>query len=280
MKTFRNMLALSFIGLYLTSCSSTFYQVYKTEAVGNLITTTNSLIYEDDNCRVSYNLWGEGGDAGFQFYNKTDQEITVNLEDSFFIINGIAHDYYQDRVFTTSTGAAASNSKSGSASTSVAGVNYLNLIQNNSSQVTSSAGIVTSSGYSTAYNETRTINIPAKTSKIISEYTINRTVFRDCDLLRYPSKNKIKTQSFSKANSPIVFSNRISYKVGITDEPIKFENEFYITEITNYPESEILESKSAEFCGQKSPSKSKYFKNVSADKFYIKYSKGTNKWRH
>jgi len=39
--------------------------------------------------------------------------------------------------------------------------------------------------------------------------------------------------------------------VGESAEPIQFENEFYVSEITNYPENEIVDSKYAEFCGEK-----------------------------
>jgi len=53
-----------------------------------------------------------------------------------------------------------------------------------------------------------------------------------------------------------------------------------VTEMTNYPEIEMYDSDYREYCGQKSVSKSKYFKDVSADKFYITYKKGTDSWKH
>ncbi len=83
-----------------------------------------------------------------------------------------------------------------------------------------------------------------------------------------------------KRKSPLVFSNRITYSVGQSDNFIKFENEFYVTEITNYPESKMFEFDYREYCGQKSTASSKFYKNVSADKFYIKYKKGTDPWKH
>ena len=112
------------------------------------------------------------------------------------------------------------------------------------------------------------------------EYNIKQSLFRDCDLYKYPNKNHIKTKSFTKSDSPLVFSNRIAYTVGQTGNLIKFENGFYITEISNYPESELVESKYDEYCRQKSMTKIKYFKDVSPDKFYIKYSKGEDSWIH
>ncbi|QAA80558.1 hypothetical protein EI546_01905 [Aequorivita sp. H23M31] len=280
MKTITKTIAFAFFALLLTSCTTTYYQVYKAKPIDNFTTTDSNLVYEDDNCKVSYNLWGDGGDVGFEFYNKTNEEIFVNLEESFFIVNGVAHDYYKKRIFTKSASSGATSSKSISTSKSVTGINYLNLIQNNIIEASASTGQVSSSGYSTAYYEQNVLHIPAKTSKFISEYSINERLYRDCDLFKYPTKSQIKTKSFSKVDSPIVFSNRISYTVGRSAEPIKFVNEFYVTEVTNYPEGEIIESKGSEYCGEKSVTKRKYFKDVSPDKFYIRYPKVNEKFKH
>jgi len=54
-----------------------------------------------------------------------------------------------------------------------------------------------------------------------------------------------------KDDSPFVFSNRITYRVGDSVEPVQFENEFYVSEITNYPEKEIMDYDYDEFCGEK-----------------------------
>ena len=139
---------------------------------------------------------------------------------------------------------------------------------------------MSSSGYSVSYNEEKIICIPSKTSKIISEYYITESLLRDCDLFKYPTKKQITSKTFSKEQSPLVFSNRIAYSTSQNDNLIKFENGFYVTEISNYPESEMVELKYDEYCGQKSMTITKNFKNVSADKFYIKYSKGLDTWKH
>lgn len=265
MKT-KKILFPALIAMMLTSCVSTsFFQVYKAVPSDKLVTKDNLLVYEDENCKVSYNLWDEGGNIGFQFFNKTDKNIYLNLEESFFILNGVAYNYYRNRVFATK---------------SVTGINYLDLIQTNRISATNTIGLMASSGFSVSYNEEKIVCIPSKTSKIISEYNINESLFRDCDLFKYPTKKRIKSKTFSKEQSPLVFSNRIAYSIGQTDNLIKFENEFYVTEISNYPESEMFESKYDEYCGQKSLTMTKYFKNVSADRFYIKYSKGKATWKH
>lgn len=280
MKTKLNLIFTAIIAVLLTSCATSFYQVYKAVPTDKSIKPDNYLIYEDDNCKLSYDFWGEGGNIGFYIYNKTNENIYLNLEQSFFVFNGIAYDYYKNRVYTHSTSAGATSSKATTASKSVTGINYLDLLQTNRIQASNSIGVMTSSGFSISYNEEKVICIPSKTSKIITEYNINESLYRDCDLFKYPTKKQIKSKSFTKSDSPIIFSNRITYTVGQSDKQIKFENEFYISEISNYPENEMFESKYDEYCGQKSTTKTKYFKDVSPDKFYIKYSKGNDIWKH
>lgn len=279
MKT-KNILFFALIAMMLTSCVSTYFQVYKAVPSDKLVVKDSLLVYEDESCKVSYNLWGEGGNIGFQFFNKTDKNIYLNLEESFFILNGVSYDYYRNRVFTSSTSSGATTSRGATATKSVTGLNYLDLIQTNRISATNTVGLMTSSGFSVSYNEKKIVCIPSKTSKIISEYNINESIFRDCDLFKYPTKKQVKTKTFSKEQSPLVFSNRIAYTIGQTDSFIKFENEFYVTEISNYPESEMFESKYDEFCGQISPIKTKYFKNASADRFYIKYTRRQDPWKH
>jgi hypothetical protein len=274
MKT-KNILLITLVSLMITSCVSTsYFQVYKTEPSDKLVVKDNLLVYEDENCKVTYNLWSDGGNIGFQFFNKTEKNIYLNLEESFFILNGVSYNYFRNRVFTSSISSGTTASRGVTAAKSSTGLNYLDLIQTNRISANNTLGSMTSSGFSVSFSEEKKICIPSKTSKIISEYKINESLFRDCDLFKYPKKKQIKSKTFSKEKSPLVFSNRIAYSIGQDEKIMKFENEFYVSEITNYPESEMYNSKNDEFCGQKSTTIVKYFKNVSADKFYIKYNRG------
>lgn len=281
MKRKMSLILTAMIAVLLTSCVTTsFYQVYKAVPSDNSIIKDNYLVYEDENCKVSYNFWSEGGNIGFLFYNKTDNNVYLNLNESFFVLNGVAYDYFKNRVFTHSTSSGATSSSAATASKSVTGINFLDLLQTNRIQATSGVGLMSSSGYSVSFNEEKYVCVPAKTSKMITEYKINDYLYRDCDLFKYPTKKQVKSKSFTKIESPIIFSNRITYTIEQSEEKVKFENEFYVSEISNYPEGEIFESKYDEFCGQKSTTTTRYFKNVSPDKFYIKYTKGTDPWKH
>jgi len=277
----KNLFFAALITITLASCrTSSFYQVYKVAPDDKITLKENLLVYEDENCKVSYNLWSQNGNIGFVFQNTTDKNIFLNMEESFFILNGIASNYYQNREFSNTTSSGTSVSHGANATRSVTGANYLDLILTNRFSISGSVGVTNSAGHSVSYIEEKNVCIPAMTSKIITEFTINESLFRDCALFKYPKKNQIKSRSFSKSESPLVFSNRIVYTVGQTGNPVRFENEFFATQITNFPESEITEKKADEFCGQKDMGQTKSFKNVSPDKFYIKYNKGQDAWKH
>lgn len=278
MKTKKTLYVFGIV-LLMSSCATTsFYQVYNVKPTNESITNVEELFFEDDNCKISYNLWENGGNIGFNFYNKTDKNVYVRLNESNFILNGFAYDYFKNRTFTTSESKSASALNTSTGSVAVTGINVYNNIQTNQAKSSSSANISSSVGFAVSIKEDSIICIPPKTTKRISEYSINNALIRNCDLFKYPRKKEIKTKAYSAEKSPIVFSNRITYEINGSLKLV--ENEFFVSEITNYPESEFLESKYDEYCGQKTYNQTKYYKFYDIDKFYIKYSKGQDTWKH
>jgi len=269
-------------GLFiLTSCNTTFYQVYKVTPADNKVTKKNNgLVYEDANCIVTYNLWGENGDFSFTFYNKTNDPIYIHMGESFYINKDRAYNYYKDREFSSSRGSAVSSSQTNNISSTVFGLNYFGLPQATKAGKSKTVNVEGISTTSVTRKEELIITIPPKTYKVIDEYQINSLVYRDCDLFLYPSRNQIKTLNFNESNSPIVFSNSINYTVGESTEPIHFVNTFYVSEIGNYPESEITEKSRETICNQKLISPSLYIKDTGVDKFYIRYTKGSSRLTH
>ncbi len=265
------------ISILLMSCTVTsYYQIYKASPTDNTTFKNDKLVYEDDNCKVSYNLWADGGNIGFRFYNKTDKNLFLNMDQCFFILNGVSYNYFQDRVFTNTQSSGTNAAHSATASKSFAGINYSNLFQSNNIAASSSVAVISTSGHSVSFKEEKIVCIPSMTSKIISEYSINKSLYRDCDLLKFPSEKRVKKLSYTKANSPFVFSNRITYTVGESTNPIKFENAFYVSEISNNPEDAVIDNKPEEFCREKSSQTYKQFKNIASDMFYLTYTKGND----
>ena len=266
--------------LTLFSCRTTFYQVYRAVPSDRSMANKDAFVYEDENCEVTYNLWSHGGNMGFGFFNKTKENIFLNLDECFFVRNDVASDYYLEREFTQSSNIGSKSSRKKELSAALTGLNYLGLIQSNQAAAEVSESQMTSSGSSVSFKEKKIITIPPGTLKFISEYNITESLYRDCDLLKYPRRKQVKTLHFRKDDSPFVFSNRITYRVGESAEPVQFENQFYISEITNYPEKEIVKEDYDEFCGEKSMEKYNFFKIKSPDRFYILYLKNFHDTKH
>jgi len=250
---------LPFLALLLTSCAVTnYYQVYKTNTDNGLL-DKNKIVFEDNNCSVYYNLWAEGGNVGFNIYNKTKSDLTVDLTKTFFVLNGVAYEYYQNRTFSKLP-------SSWSALTTYNSPHYY-YWHYNPSEITGT----NSTSFSISYIEKQQLTIPPKTQANVSEYQVVSTRYINCDLLKYPTSNTIKTVKFDKSNSPFVFYNLITYYTN--SDTLRLENKFYVSEITNYPSTEMYTYIYTSACGKKLEFPIEVFKNVTPDKFYIKYTR-------
>lgn len=269
------LIALS--SVLFTSCSSMYHyvQVFKAESVDKnapIKEFNGGLLYEDDNCAIYYSFWSNGGDASFEFHNKTNKIIYIDLRKTFFIRNGLAKDYYKERAWTNTKSQTYSQqtTQTNAVSASVSkgysvgiGASYIGnfgampitsydpVATSVSASVnkqlsygalyatahTSSSGMSSSS--SLEVTEQPIIAIPPRSSKIIAEYSISDKLFVDCDLVRYPSDKT--SMSFSVETSPLVFENYITYNFGEDTEDVVVRNEFYISSVTNYTEPEIFE---------------------------------------
>jgi hypothetical protein len=274
MKTFKILLTCSIL-FSLTSCLPTnFIQVCKTESDKNLIFKDGNYVYEDDNCVITYDLWDEWGNVGFKIYNKTEKNIYLDLKECFLIMNGMAYDYYKNRASSYSGGIMAAPTFGNNYSSTILGFNYSNPTQKNQLSEKNASTNPLSFGYSVSISQEELVAIPPQSAKILKEYYINNNPFRTCDLLKYPKKKEIKTAKFSKERSPLVFANRLAYRMEGTTNLIRITHDFFVSEITNYPERVAYESVVLEYCGQKSTEMIQRIKYTSSDKFYIKYKKG------
>ncbi len=251
-------LIIPFFTILFVSCAVTtnYYQVYKVNPEnGTLI--NDKIIFEDKSCSVSYNLWADGGDIGFRIYNKTESDLTIDLTKTFFVLNGISYEYYQNRTF----------SKSSSTESTLTSYNYPHYYywNWNVSKVTGT----NSTSFSSSFVEKPQLTIPPKTQINVFEYHVANARYVDCDLLKYPTSKTIKTVKFDKTNSPFVFYNLITYKS--KGDSTRMENRFYVSEITNYPSDKMFIEVDTSMCGRKLEIPETVFKNVSPDKFYYHY---------
>ena len=241
---------------FLASCTVTnYYQVYKANSENGTI-TKDKIVFENKSCTVTYNLWSEGGDIGFSIHNKTDSDLTVDLTKTFFVVNGVAYEYFQNRTF----------SKSSSSGTTLTSYPYYYYWYWQPSKVSGT----NSTSFSTSFAEKPELTIPSKTLINVSEYHISNSRYVNCDLSKYPSRSKVKTLKFDKSNPPFVFYNLITYNA--KGDATGMENKFYVSEVTNLPESEMFTKSYTDVCGRKYEIPKKVFKDVAPDKFYIHFT--------
>lgn len=216
--------------------------------------------YTDANCEIGYNIWANGGNAGFTITNNTDEMLYLDLGKSFFIRNGIANDYYQDCSTTSSVATSYGESSNASA------IGLIGLYAMGSS---SSAGIHNTSFVTT--HERECALVPPHTPKIISRYTISPSPFISCEWDDTPKGNHPFSRSFNADNTPCSFSNYITYKIGTNGEPHTVINEFYVTAIRNLHPDDALQL--LENTCNKERTKVKVLKDASPCRFFIKYQK-------
>jgi len=269
----KTRITLFFAAVLLSSCKSPiYYQVYKTESASVKPVAQDRISYEDNDCRIDYNLWKDRGNAGFTFYNKTNEVIHVHLEESFYVLNGHAYDYYQNRIYSDGSNVITKVTRGmGVSGIGASGLGWMTMYSNST---------VSNAQHSVSVVENAIISIPPKTSKTITEFDINQTLYRDCDLWLYPSRRQVKGKTFTATTSPLQFYNRISYTAGTATQRTTVNNDFYVSEITNYPESELFKNADKAFCGQKDYSAAKTFKDSAPNWFYLRYNSDSDYWKH
>ncbi|MBO4443945.1 MAG: hypothetical protein J5814_04170 [Bacteroidaceae bacterium] len=240
MKKYR-LILFAVLAVTLASCSTTtkIYQVYDVEST-DLKQSDGCLAFSNEDCEITYaSMWAEGGDVSFVFENKTDKDIYLYMSKSFFIRNGVAYDYYDDKEYSKTSTISLGASEAYAASA------YGKFITNGgryypgtvSKVVTGEAGIASSYGVST--KEPELICVPAHSMKIIPGFSISKYFYLDCDDKDFNTpKKKSNTINYSKDNSPVVFRNRIAYAYGTSDEIKYIDNEFYVSSVTNYKDKE------------------------------------------
>ncbi|MCL5992084.1 MAG: hypothetical protein M1419_08275 [Bacteroidetes bacterium] len=222
---------LSFLMISCKQFDIFYYQVLSVESDNVQFKEVNYL-YENDDVKIIYDMWSDRGDPGFTIYNKSDKTIYLNLEETQFIYNGYANDYYKNRTFSYNT----SKSIGLNVNTTDYNLNPWYRSKYQSFMSTSSAGL--QSDYSvdkgTSYQEKKVIVVPPKTFRNITEFNIPDVPFRDCQILRFPKEGEEKTIKYNMEESPYKFSNVIKYSYEKSfQNQVTIRNNFWVTEITN-----------------------------------------------
>ena len=81
------------VSLLFASCKS-YIQIYDVDS-SSAKTTNEQFVFENEDCKLTYNFWEEWGNASMVFTNKTDKNLSVSLSQSSYIFNGFSSSFYK-----------------------------------------------------------------------------------------------------------------------------------------------------------------------------------------
>lgn len=286
-RTMKRVLFFICVACLLSSCSmKTYYQVYQTKPVSETGYQTDEhfVVYSDDNVDVKYNFFGENGNAGFMMTNKTDMPIYLHLDESCFVLNGIASDYYMERSWedisshtTTFTFQRREGQSKKEARQEARRIekNSIGLEAELHRGNAASAGSSSTTSSSLSHAERAIVMIPPHASKVIYEYSIEREMIPLCGVKETPMGSKSSGRAFTYENSPVVFANYLTYTIGSNTAKNHVMNEFYVSEVTNVGEKGMyVEVKPTDICGKEISGKKNLVTQLNyntPDRFYVKY---------
>ena len=256
----------------VTSCKAPcFYQVYEVTSP-DVSQKENVLSYENADCRINYNLWAEGGTLSFLIHNKTDKNLYVVMPQSFYILNGVANDYYSESTY----GHSVTNSASLAASRqlSISGFltdGYYWYPSRLSRQFGASVGLSTTESIAT--KEMAFICVPPKSAKFIRGFNISDHIYKDCNNSQqnYPKKTS-SIINYTQNETPLSIRNRIAYAFNDQATDVKYiEHQFWLSSLQNYSEKAAISKQKVEECETKAKKIQRNFTMYAPNKFYNRY---------
>lgn len=183
--------------------------------MNNCKNDSSYMVYENDDCKIYYNLWSETGDLSFIFENKTDKDIYIKMSNSYFMKNNFVYDYYNNAIITRKN------------SFKVGSIYY--------DYFSSESSIFLESSSEKSVPEKEFIHIPAKLKKVIPSFYLNsRFLYTNDDINFNVPFHKSYNVDFKEEISPLKFRNSILYTFDPKNGAINYiNNDFFVSSIYN-----------------------------------------------
>lgn len=261
-----------------TACG-TYHQVATLSSPDIKLSSDGLFSYTEKDVTISYDFWASYGQVSFVVSNDSDNDIYIDLSRSFFLVNGMTYDYFQNRSFSSGHLSTVTNiDYRGRSSTYAQASRYSNNLATGTSYTNATSSTITSTRSSSSglvVTEKEGVWVPAHASRGFSEFSLLDAPYRQCGFARNPKQKEKIALEFDDVTSPYQYENRLMIVVGGKDRPIT--NTFFISEITNLPESSAMEVRPALNCAGKDTGYTRsYYKNRAPNKFYIIYTLGSD----
>lgn len=247
------IISVTALAAVMASCSTPKYlQVYDVMPGDGVELRDGYPVYDDGTMAVAYDFWGEGGQAGCLITNNGEENIYVDLAETFFVKNGLSDPCYKERTYTvTSASTVETNAVALSSASATASAPFYNYIYDFAGTVGVGLsdtrgvmkGVSSSASNSVSVAEQQIVVIPPGTSAFVGgrsilsgNYYTNRGSKQD------PGSKKKDEAEFSTDDSPLKFGNVIAYRIGRDGAWQNLRSEFYLHRLTDYPLSKFYKT--------------------------------------
>lgn len=247
------IISVTALAAVMTSCSTTqFLQVYDVMPGEGVELRDGYPVYDDGTMAVAYDFWGNGGQAGCLITNNGEENIYVDLAETFFVKNGLSDPCYKERTYTvTSASTVEANAVALSSASATVSAPFYNYIYDFAGTVgvgLSDArgvmrGVSSSASNSVSVAEQQIVVIPPGTAAFVGGHSIlSGNYYTNRGSEQDPGSKKKDETEFSTDNSPLKFGNVIAYRIGRDGEWQDLRSEFYLQRLTDYPLSKFYKT--------------------------------------
>lgn len=254
------IISVTALAAVMASCSTPKYlQVYDIMPCDGVELRDGYPVYDDGTMAVAYDFWGNGGQAGCLITNNGEENIYVDLAETFFVKNGLSDPCYKERTYTVTSASTVEANAVALSSASVAASapfqNYIYPFTVTAGLGLSDArgvmrGVSSSASNSVSVAEQQIVVIPPGTTAFVGGHSIlSGNYYTNRGSEQDPGSKKKDETEFTADNSPLKIGNIIAYRIGRDGEWQDLRSEFYLHRLTDYPLSKF----SAVQAGRKMP---------------------------
>lgn len=260
--------------MVLASCSSTYYfQVAEVESddvqlvdgryvIEKKISTAD---WNKESVQIEYNFWNAYGNSGFTIKNNCNDVVTLDLTNSYYILNGYTYDYFSGKDVNVSNSIVTGKSNA---------LGVINAESNNLTSFGISTNVVSSSVTTVNQKEKELIGIPPGAKRILSGYKISDQIYKNCFLRQFNGigfdvDKRSPEQKFTRENTPIYFENYITYI--LRGQSYVLTTKFWVVEIKNMSKDEFFKKENQVICGEKTLNKIDVPVEKQANRYFIIY---------
>ncbi len=240
------IISVTALAAVMASCSTPKYlQVYDVMPGEGVELRDGYPVYDDGTMAVAYDFWGEGGQAGCLITNNGEENIYVDLAETFFVKNGLSDPCYKERTYTvTSASTVETNAVALSSASATASAPFYNYIYDLAGTVgvglSDTRGVMqgasSSVSKSVSVAEQQIVVIPPGTAAFVGGHSIlSGNYYTNRGFEQEPDPKKKDETEFTIEDSPLKFGNVIAYRIGRDGAWQNLRSEFYLHRLTDYP---------------------------------------------